>query len=96
MTALAFADDGKTVAAAAENGTLYIYTSTSDGRSYKKLAKMGGGSELAHVDWNRKGDIVQTVSVDYKLEFWNVKGNKAEKNGGQLFRDEQTRFAKSS
>ena len=66
ITALGFADDGKTVAAAAENGNLYIFTSTSDGRSYKKVSKMGGGSELAHLDWNKTGDIIQTVSVDYR------------------------------
>ena len=86
LTAVSFADDGKTLATAAENGALYIYASSHDGRSYKKLAKMGGEVEITHIDWNRSGNVLQTVTANYKLEFWNVKANKAERNGGQLYR----------
>ena len=53
------------------------------------MSKIAGGSELAHLDWNKTGDVVQTVSVDYKLEYWNVKSVRPERNGAQLFRDEE-------
>ena len=86
LTAVSFVDDGKTLATAAENGALYVYASSHDGRSYKKLAKMGGEVEITHIDWNRSGNVLQTVTANYKLEFWNVKANKAERNGAQLYR----------
>ena len=89
LAAVPFNKYGDTIAAAAHNGSIYFYKVSRDGYTYKKFGKMAsGGKGHKQCDWSRDGDYLQTVSMDYNLNFWNTKINKMEKFPASL-RDEE-------
>ncbi len=77
LPAVRYSPGGDLVALAAQTGSVYLYTVSRDGRHYKKFGKMAGRSQsLLHLDWNKKGDLLRTVSADNDVSFWNVKTSK--------------------
>ena len=73
LTAVRFSPGGDTVALAAQSGAVYLYRAEREGRRYKKWGKMAGKSDaLAHLDWNKNGDLLQTVGAEYDVAYWNV------------------------
>ena len=79
ISAVKFNLDGDVVAAASNNGSIYLYKVSRDGNAYKKLGKMSDGQQLAEVDWDQSGDYLQTSSRDFNLQFWNASSYKVEK-----------------
>jgi microtubule-associated protein-like 1/2 len=87
LNCLAFNKSGDVVALGSSNGSIYLYTTSNGGKSYKKQGKMVGGVELLHLDWSTAGNLLQTVNKDLELVFWDVKSNKMERHGA-AHRDE--------
>ena len=84
ITAIKFCMDGDLVAAAAHNGSIYLYKSSRDGFSYKKHGKISGGQQLEHLDWDEDSEYIQTCSSDFNQNFWSTVTNKMEKVGSVL------------
>jgi hypothetical protein len=87
LNAVAYSKDGAMVAAAAQNGTVYIHQVTGNGRTYKKYGKMAGGEKLINLDWNISGTILRTVSEEHNVCYYNVRTNRIER-ASVAFRDE--------
>ena len=79
LNGVKFNPDGDIVAAASQNGSVYLYRASRDGFAYKKYGKMSGGGQLTELDWDETGDYIATASTDFQLGFWNTVTNKLEK-----------------
>lgn len=88
LNAVGFSRDGTTLATASQNGTIYLYKASPDGHAYKKYGKMVSAVGIRSLDFNRTGELLQTVSKDYDLSYWNLKTNRSEPYG-PAFRDEE-------
>ena len=77
ISAIKFNVDGEKFAAASSTGTIYLYKVVQD--DFRSLGKLSGGLELTALDWDQKGDYVQTSSKDLNLQFWNTNTFKEEK-----------------
>ncbi len=77
LSAVRFSPNGELLAIAAQTGSLYLYSVSRYGHTYKKFGKIPGRSDnLIHLDWNQRGDFLRTVSSESDLSYWNVTASK--------------------
>ncbi|XP_050432030.1 echinoderm microtubule-associated protein-like CG42247 isoform X1 [Adelges cooleyi] len=80
LTCMGFNPAGDTVAVGSQNGSLYLYRVSRDGLTFKKSNKIRGVQPLVHLDWSTDGHYLQTVTAEYDLVYWDVKGMMQEKS----------------
>ena len=86
ISAIKFNVDGDKFAAASSTGTVFLYkviggSGSGQGRKddFRSVGKLSGGLEFVALDWDQKGDYIQTSSKDLNLQFWNANTYKEEK-----------------
>ena len=77
ISTIKFNADGEKLAAATNSGTIYLYKVVRD--DFRSLGKLSGGLEITALDWEQKGDYIQTSRKDLNLQFWNTNTYKEEK-----------------
>ncbi|XP_065211551.1 echinoderm microtubule-associated protein-like CG42247 isoform X2 [Planococcus citri] len=71
---------GDMVAIGSQNGSIYLFRVSRDGFTCKKLSKIRGTQPLMQLDWSCDNNFIQTVTADYDLAYWDVKGAIQEKS----------------
>uniref|UniRef100_A0A2H8TVI9 Echinoderm microtubule-associated protein-like CG42247 n=1 Tax=Melanaphis sacchari TaxID=742174 RepID=A0A2H8TVI9_9HEMI len=84
LTCMGFNPAGDTIAVGSQNGSVYLYRVSRDGFTFKKSNKIRGVQPLVHLDWSTDGNYLQTVTAEYDLVFWDVKGLIQEKSASAM------------
>ncbi|KAK7574062.1 hypothetical protein V9T40_011253 [Parthenolecanium corni] len=71
---------GDMIAIGSQNGSIYLFRVSRDGFTCKKLSKIRGAQPLVQLDWSCDNNFVQTVTGDYDIAYWDVKGALQEKS----------------
>ena len=68
INAVAFSPEGGMLAAASQNGALYLYKTGKNGTVYRRVGKMSGTQQgFQQLDWNSRGDYIMVRNLSLLL-----------------------------